>query len=79
MYKNQFDKELALNNVYNAYMFYGQSDYLVEEYASKIAVSLANGDDIQKIYFDEYNFRECINYLSASSLFASNNILLIKR
>ncbi len=78
MYKNVFDKEFALNINYNAYLFYGQSDYLVEEYSKKVSLKLANGDDIQKIYFDEYNFKECINYLSQSSLFSSNNVLLLK-
>lgn len=78
MYKNVFDKEYAQGIKYNAYMFYGQSDYLVESYASKVAQSLANGDDIQKIYYDEYNFKICDDYLSQSSLFSSSNVLLIK-
>ncbi|MEA3498866.1 MAG: DNA polymerase III subunit delta [Campylobacterota bacterium] len=78
MYKNQFDKELTANIVYNAYMFYGQCDYLVQDYSDQVSKKLANGDDINKVYFDEYNFKECVNYLSQSSLFSSNNILLIK-
>jgi len=78
MYKNVFDKELANGVTYNAYMFYGQSDYLVEKYSNDIAKTLANGENIQKIYFDEYNFKDCENFLSQSSLFSSNNILLIK-
>jgi len=78
MYKNVFDKELATGITYNGYMFYGQCDYLVEEYSNNIASILANGEDIQKIYFDEYDFKECSNFLSQSSLFSANNILLIK-
>lgn len=78
MYKNVFDKEFASGITYNGYMFYGQCDYLVEKYSNDVANKLANGEDIQKIYFDEYNFKECVNFLSQSSLFASNNILLIK-
>ncbi|MEA3513794.1 MAG: DNA polymerase III subunit delta [Campylobacterota bacterium] len=78
MYKNQFDNEFNSNVKYNGYMFYGQSDFLVETYALKVAVKLANGEDIQKIYFDEYNFKDCENFLAQSSLFSSNNILLIK-
>jgi len=78
MYKNLFDKELANGVTYNCYMFYGQSDYLVEKYSNDISKTLANGEDIQKIYFDEYNFKDCENFLSQSSLFSSNNILLIK-
>ncbi len=78
MYKNVFDKELASGITYNGYMFYGQCDYLVEQYSNNIALQLANGEDIQKIYFDEYDFKECSNFLSQSSLFSANNILLIK-
>jgi len=78
MYKNVFDKELISNITYNAYLFYGQSDYLVQDYSDVVSKKLANGDDIYKIYFDEYNFKDCVNYLSQSSLFATNNVLLIK-
>lgn len=78
MYKNQFDKELSNNIQYSAYMFYGDSDYLVEKYASNVASILSNGEEINKIYFDEYNFKDCDNFLSQSSLFSSTNILLIK-
>ena len=73
MYKNQFDKELNSNIIYNAYMFYGQSDYEIQSYSDIISKKLASGDDIYKVYFDEYNFKECLNYLSQSSLFSSNN------
>ena len=78
MYKNIFDKEFSNNINYSAYMFWGQSDYLIESYATKIAKKLANGDDIFKVYFDEYDFKTCENYLSQSSLFSSTNILLLK-
>jgi len=78
MYKNQFDNEFSSNVTYNAYMFYGQCDYLIDIYANKIASKLANGEEVRKIYFDEYNFKECDNFLSQSSLFSASNILLIK-
>lgn len=78
MYKNVFDKEVTQGIKYKAYMFYGQSDYLVEKYASDTAIRLACGEDIRKIYYDEYDFNEALNYLSQSSLFSSYNVLLIK-
>ncbi|MGB5866287.1 MAG: DNA polymerase III subunit delta [Arcobacteraceae bacterium] len=78
MYKNQFDNEFASNISYNGYMFYGQCDYLVDLYSNKVATKLANGEDIRKIYFDEYNYKECDNFLSQSSLFSASNILMIK-
>lgn len=78
MYKNQFDNEFSSNINYSAYMFYGQCDYLVNLYSNNVAVKLANGEDICKIYFDEYNYKECDNFLSQSSLFSASNILIIK-
>ena len=79
MYKNQFDNELRSNTLrYNGYLFYGACDYLTQQYSSDVSKLLANGDDIYKVYFDDYNYKECENYLSQSSLFASSNVLLIK-
>jgi len=78
MYKSEFDKQFNNNQNHNAYMFYGASDFLVESYALKVATRLANGDDIIKVYFEEYDFDYCYDTLTQSSLFASSNILLIK-
>jgi len=78
MYKNQFDNEFKSNVIYNAYMFYGQCDYLVDIYSNNVAQKLSGGEDIRKIYFDEYNYKECENFLSQSSLFSATNILMIK-
>jgi DNA polymerase-3 subunit delta len=78
MYKNQFDNEFSSNIKYNGYMFYGQCDYLTDNYSTKVAAKLANGEDIRKIYFDEYNYKDCDNFLSQSSLFSDTNILIIK-
>ena len=78
MYKNVFDNHLNNKKTFSAYMFWGQSDFLVEDYALRVATNLANGEDIQKVYFDEYNYDTCKDYLSQSSLFSPVNILLIK-
>jgi len=78
MYKNQFDNEFSSNIIYNAYMFYGQCDYLVDTYSDKVALKLGAKEDIRKIYFDEYNYKECDNFLSQSSLFSDSNVLIIK-
>ena len=75
MYKNEFDRT---NTIFNAYMFWGQNDYLVETYALDTALKLANGEDITKVYFDDYNFDYCYDTLTQNSLFSSTNILLIK-
>lgn len=78
MYKNVFDNHLSSKKTFSAYMFWGQSDFLVENYASKVALSFTQSQDIQKVYFDEYNYHSCLDILSQSSLFSSENILLIK-
>ena len=78
MYKNEFDNHLRQNKKFNAYMFYGQSTYLVELYTNIVATSLGLADEIEKLYFDEYDFKYAKDKLLQSSLFSSNNILLIK-
>ena len=79
MYKNEFEKSINSGNRFNAYMFYGQSEFLIEKYSQDIAKLHAQGEDITKIYYDDYDFKYCKNLLLQSSLFASKNVLLIKR
>ena len=58
-------------------MFYGQSIYLIERYALDIAKVLAESDDdVEKLYFDEYDFKDAKNKLLQSSLFANSNFLI---
>lgn len=78
MYKNEFDNYLKQDKKFKAYMFYGQSIFLVEQYSLAIAQSLGESDEIEKLYFDDYNFKYAKDKLLQSSLFTSNNILLIK-
>ena len=78
MYKNEFDNHLRQNKKFNAYMFYGQSTFLVEHYSNIVTSSLGQKDEIEKLYFDEYDFKYAKDKLLQSSLFSSNNILLIK-
>ncbi len=78
MYKNEFDKELMNGIAYKAYMFYGAESYLIENYGENIAAVLANGEDINKLYFEEFNPDLAIEILSQNSLFSSTNIVLAK-
>lgn len=78
MYKNEFDNYLKSNKQFSAYMFYGQSTFLTELYADIVAKIIANGDDIEKLYFDEYDFKYIKNRLLQPSLFSNNNVLLVK-
>ncbi|BAK72250.1 DNA polymerase III subunit delta [Arcobacter sp. L] len=78
MYKNEFDNYLKQNKKFKAYMFYGQSIFLIEQYSLVIAQMFGESDEIEKLYFDDYDFKYAKDKLLQSSLFSSNNILLIK-
>ncbi len=78
MYKNEFDNYLKQDKKFKAYMFYGQSTFLVEQYSLAVASMFGSNDEIEKLYFDDYDFKYAKNKLLQSSLFSSNNILLIK-
>jgi len=78
MYKNEFDNKLRQNVIFNAYMFYGQSAFLIEHYTKLVAQQLGNSDEVEKLYYDDYNFKYAKDKLLQSSLFTSNNILIIK-
>lgn len=78
MYKNEFDNHLRQNTKFNAYMFFGQALFLVEQYALNIANSCGTKDEIEKLYFDDYDFKYIKNKLLQSSLFSSNNVVLVK-
>ncbi len=78
MYKNEFDNLLRQDKRFNAYMFYGQSNFLIEYYTKIVANQLGTPDEIEKLYFDDFDFKYSRDKLLQSSLFASNNILLIK-
>lgn len=78
MYKNEFDNYLKQNKRFKSYLFYGQSTFLIEQYSLAIAQMFGNSDEIEKMYFEEYDFKYAKDKLLQSSLFSSNNILLIK-
>lgn len=78
MYKNEFDNYLKQNKRFKSYMFYGQSTFLIEQYSLAIAQMFGESDEIEKMYFEEYDFKYAKDKLLQSSLFSSNNILLIK-
>ena len=78
MYKNEFDNLFKNKTKFKAYLFYGQSNFLIENYAAMVAATHGEHDEIEKVYFDDYNFKYVKDKLLQSSLFSSNNIILIK-
>jgi len=77
--KSEFDKLLKENKKFNGYLFWGEDNFLIENYAQKIIAQFnLSNEDILKVYFDEYNLDEIINFLSQNSLFCPINLALIK-
>jgi DNA polymerase-3 subunit delta len=80
MYQNQFDGILQQQERNSAYLFYGEADYLIDLYIQKTLDSLKiEEDEVQKVYFDDYDYNYVKDQLSQSSLFASNNVLVVKQ
>ncbi len=52
--------------------------FLIEYYTTLVANKLGTSDEIEKLYFDDFDFKYAKDKLLQSSLFASNNILIIK-
>jgi DNA polymerase-3 subunit delta len=78
MYKAEFDTLLKQNKTFNAYMFFGESTFLVDFYTKMIAQSFAQTEDIQKLYFEDFNLNKAKDILLQSSLFCDSNVLVIK-
>lgn len=78
MYKAEFDTLLKQNKTFNAYMFFGESTFLVDFYTKMIAKSFAQTEDIQKLYFEDFNLNKAKDILLQSSLFCDSNVLVIK-
>ena len=78
MYKAEFDTLLKQNKIFNAYMFFGESTFLVDFYTKMIAQSFAQVEDIQKLYFEDFNIAKAKDILLQSSLFCDSNVLVIK-
>lgn len=75
MTKAMFDKFL-LNEVPRAVLLYGDSEFLISYYSSLILKKL--NSECLRMYFEEYNHQEVLNYLGVNSLFGGVNILLLK-
>jgi DNA polymerase-3 subunit delta len=79
MYKNEFEKALNSNQLFSSYLFYGESDYLVNYYTELLSLKHSTSkEDITKIYFSDYKFDYCKQVISQLGLFGGNNVLVIK-
>lgn len=76
MYKNEFDKHIQNNSVSNSFVFFGESNFLIDMYTKK----LTNIEDasLLQFYHDEYDFNSAKAHLSQASLFGGQNVLILK-
>lgn len=76
MYKKEFDNILKSKKIPNYILLRGNDEFQNELYANQVA-KFFNSDNFLKIYFDEYDFETCKDFLQPS-LFSNSAILHIK-
>ena len=78
MDKREFDGLLRAKTPIQSAFFFGGCDYLADKYTAMLLATLPQGNDISKMYFDEYMFDEAKTILSQNSLFGDIPVLLLK-
>jgi len=76
MYKAEFDKNLQNNTISNSFVFFGESNFLIDLYAKKLTT--IEDASVLNFYHDEYDFKTAKAHLSQASLFGGQNVLIIK-
>ena len=76
MYKNELDKHIQNKTVGNSFVFFGESNFLIDMY-TKMMTSVEDANTLN-FYHDEYDFSSAKAHLSQGSLFGDRNILIIK-
>jgi len=76
MYKAEFDKHLQNNAISNSFVFFGESNFLIDLYANNL--SKIEDASVLNFYHDEYDFNTAKAHLSQASLFGGQNVLIIK-
>ncbi|MEA1917982.1 MAG: DNA polymerase III subunit delta [Campylobacterota bacterium] len=75
-YKNDLDKAISLGSVPRAFMLFGESHFLIDNYLKQ----LSHLDEVSELnfYYDEYDFNRAKAHLSQASLFGDKNLVVIK-
>jgi DNA polymerase-3 subunit delta len=76
MYKNELDNHIRNGTVSNSFVFFGESNFLIDMYA-KMMTTIEDAN-LLDFYHDEYDFNSAKAHLSQGSLFGDRNILIIK-
>lgn len=59
-------------------MLYGECDFLLSYYSEQVLVALGDKDEIRKVYYEEFDYKQIKSYLMQMSLFGGNNILYLQ-
>lgn len=76
MNRQELDRHLQNNSAPRAMAFFGESHFLIERYAQKLA--RIEGASVLSLYHDEYDFNTAKAHLSQGSLFGDQNLLIVK-
>jgi DNA polymerase-3 subunit delta len=77
MYKRELDNLIASKKLPSSILLYGDSEYEISRYLRTIADMRASKDDRLVYYYDEFDYSSAKNYLSQTSLFGGENLLVI--
>ena len=76
MNRQELDRHLQNNSAPRAMALFGESHFLIDRYAAKLAK--IEGASVLSLYHDEYDFNTAKAHLSQGSLFGDQNLLIIK-
>ncbi|MBD3799348.1 DNA polymerase III subunit delta [Sulfuricurvum sp.] len=76
MNRQDLDRHLHNNSAPRAMALFGESHFLIDRYAHRIAQ--IEGASVLSLYHDEYDFNTAKAHLSQGSLFGDQNLLIIK-
>ncbi len=79
MYANIFDRFLENDKKLSSYLLYGSEPYILELYTAKVINHhKVASQDINYIYFDEYNYDKLLADIKQNSLFCETNFFVVK-
>jgi len=76
MNRQDLDRHLQNNSAPRAMALFGESHFLIDRYAHKLA--RIEGASVLSLYHDEYDFNVAKAHLSQGSLFGDQNLLIVK-
>lgn len=76
MTRQELDRHLQNSSVPRAMALFGESHFLIERYAHRLAQM--EGASVLTLYHDEYDFNAAKAHLSQGSLFGDQNLLIVK-